>query len=488
MTALLHDLLDERAATDPDAQALRRADRRWTYAELRGRSLAAAGALARHGVGRGDRVLVLDDNDMETVALVHAASRLGAASVVVSARTRPYLLSHILTDCAPSAVLAGTEALARARELARVPVLDLAELPASAEWTPGERPLSTDPVSLIYTSGSTSLPKAVVSTHQQVRSAVAAIAGQLGYRADDVVLCCLPLAFDYGLYQAHLSCAAGATLVLGTGQDSAAGLLRRLVEDRVTVLPLVPSLALTLAGLAGRRGAVLPPLRMVTNTGAALVPAVAARLRAALPGVAVVGMFGLTECKRVAIAEPDLDLTRPGAVGRALPGTEILVVGDDGEPAAPGVAGELLVRGPHVMAGYWNAPELTAARFRRDHLGRTTLHTGDRCRIDADGYLYFVGRGDDVYKQNGFRVSAAEVEAAACDIPGVRLAAALVPEGETPARLAVTGDITPEVLAKELRVRMEDGKVPPVCRVLDALPLTTNGKVDRAAVREGWDR
>ncbi|MGQ0841542.1 class I adenylate-forming enzyme family protein [Actinokineospora sp.] len=486
--ALLHTLLDDRARRTPDGTAVRRGDRRWTYAELRARSVAAAGWLARHGVERGDRVLVLDHNDMETVALVYAASRVGASYVVVSARTRPYLLGHILSDCAPRLVLGGTEAAAQARELTAAPVFTLAELPDADEygWSPDDSGLlASEPVSLIYTSGSTALPKAVVSTHQQVLFAVDAIAGRLGYRSDDVVLCCLPLAFDYGLYQAFLSCAAGATLVLGVDQDAAAGLLRRIVEDRVTVLPLVPSLAVMLCNLL-RRAAEPPPLRMVTNTGANLSPALSATMRELVPGLAVVGMFGLTECKRVAIGEPDLDRTRPGAVGRALPGTEAFVVGPDGDRLPAGEVGELVVRGPHVMAGYWNAPELTAARFRRDYLGRTALHTGDRCRMDADGYLYFVGRGDEVYKQNGFRISTAEVEAAAADIPGVLLAIALPACDEHGARLAVTGEITRERLAKELRVRMEDAKVPPECLVLESLPLTTNGKIDRAGVLAGW--
>lgn len=484
--ALVHDLLDNRAQRSPELPALRRAGCVWTYRELRERSVAAAGWLAHNGVERGARVLVLDRNDMETLAVLFGASRLGASYVVISDRTRPYLLRHILSDCSPRLVVGSPEAAREAEALTPTPVFTFEEVPTLG-WAADRSPaLPTDVASLIYTSGSTALPKAVVSTHQQVLFAASAIQQRLAYRSDDVVLCCLPLSFDYGLYQVFLSCLAGATLVLGTGQDAGAALLRRLVEERVSVLPLVPSLAVTLCRLLGRSPDRLPPLRMVTNTGATLTPPMAARLRELVPGLSVVGMFGLTECKRVAIGEPNLDLIRPGAVGLPLDGTEIAVVGPTGEPLPAGETGELVVRGPHVMAGYWNSPELTASRFRRDYLGRAELHTGDRCRLDADGYLYFVGRDDEQYKQNGFRVSASEVEGAAADIPGVELAVVLVPDETHGARLAVTGAITVEHLVKELRARIEDAKVPADCAVLDAMPLTTNGKIDRKALRAGW--
>src|SRR5262249_26583146 len=148
--------------------------------------------------------------------------------------------------------------------------------------------------------------------------------------------------------------------------DAGPALAGRLCEHAVTVLPCVPSLAATLVRLIERSGAAPGRLRLVTNTGAALPRACADRLRAAIPGLEVVPMFGLTECKRVSVMEPNGDLLRPGSVGRPLPDTEAYVVDDAGHRLPAGEAGELVVRGPHVMAGYWRAPELTAARFRRD--------------------------------------------------------------------------------------------------------------------------
>jgi amino acid adenylation domain-containing protein len=487
---LLHDLLDRRAAVSPGAPALTRGGRTWCYAELAAWSAATAAWLRDQGVGRGDRVLILGHNNAELVPLIFACSRLGAVFVLLSDQLPARQLSHVLADSGPRTVAATGAAIETARPLTTVPLHDLADLPVpSGRPLRGGSPcLSIDPLSLIYTSGSTALPKAVVSNHRQVLFAVDAIQSRLRYRRSDVVFCCLPLSFDYGLYQIFLACAAGARLVLGDDTDAGPALPRRLAEEEVSVLPLVPSLATTLSRMVARSGHAPGRLRMVTNTGAELTPAMCARLRSLLPGLAVVPMFGLTECKRVSIGEPNLDLTRPGSVGRPLPDTEVMVVDSNGWELPSGQPGELIVRGPHVMAGYWNAPELTAARFRRDALGRPLLYTGDQCRIDEDGYLYFLGRSDDIYKQRGVRVSATEVEAAALAVPGVDLAAALPPNRLHGSRLAVTGELTVERLVVELLARLAGQKLPSECRVVPALPLAVSGKIDKRALDEQWTR
>ncbi|MFJ6694924.1 class I adenylate-forming enzyme family protein [Streptomyces sp. NPDC091272] len=536
---LLHDLLDRQSASTPDAPALTRGDTTWTYRELREHSQVLAAHLADQGVGRGDRVLVLAPHAAETVAALFAASRLGAMYCVVSDQTRPYHLRHILADSEPAVVLATGEAaahvegqsgctvqwydartqsspvVATSREAEsrqtgasvaaaspsadnrqtdvplaaaspsadnRQPRVPVDAAPPSAE---SRQPcISVDAVALTYTSGSTAMPKAVVSTHRQVLFAASAVQEVLRYQAGDRIFSCLPLSFDYGLYQVYLACASGAHLVLGDSSQAGPGLLTALRDHGATVLPLVPSLASNLLRLLARSDSAPPPLRLVTNTGAALSPGLSAQLRQAVPNLAVVPMYGLTECKRVSIGEPDLDLVRPGSVGRPLRDTEVYAAGPDGLPLPAGQTGELVVRGPHVMAGYWRAPELTAARFARDEIGQPLLRTGDRGRVDADGYLYFAGRDDDQYKQRGFRVSAVEVEAAALDIPGVRLAAVLPPADGHEAVLAVSADMPVTHLAKELGERLDPVKLPSAYRVLDELPLSVNGKVDKRALAE----
>ncbi|MFC0096703.1 class I adenylate-forming enzyme family protein [Micromonospora marina] len=488
-TELLHDLLDRAAEARPDAPAAGDGTVEFTYRQVWADSLRLAGWLRGQGVRRGDRVLVALPAGATLPALLYAVARAGGVFVVLRTPAPEVALAHVLDDAEPGLVLTDDPVLAGLSRARGVPVRGVAEVRHAASAvtiggaSTGPAPLAVDPVCLIYTSGSTGMPKAVVSTHAQVTFAVRAIQSELCYRPDDVVHVLLPPSFDYGLYQVFLSTVAGARLRLGDPGDTGGRLLATLVESGATVLPCVPSLAINLLRLLGRAGASRPPLRLLTNTGAAMPPEVLAGLRRLLPGLTVQLMFGLTECKRAAIMPPDADLRRPGACGRALPGTEIFTVDAEGRRQPPGVRGELVVRGPHVMAGYWRRPELTAQRFRRANGLFPQLHTGDHGHVDTDGYVHFAGRRDDVYKEKGTRVSATEVEAAAYRVDGVDAAGVLPPaDGRDGATLFVVAALPPADVLRRLREQLEEMKVPARCVVLPDLPLTGNGKVDRRAL------
>jgi acyl-CoA synthetase (AMP-forming)/AMP-acid ligase II len=311
----------------------------------------------------------------------------------------------------------------------------------------------------------------------------------LGYRSDDIVYTPLPLAFDYGLYQLFLGALSGAHVWLGSPAEAGPLLLYHLRESAATVLPALPAIAEPLVWLLERQTGTLPKLRLLTNTGAAMPASTLQALRGCVPTLRVQLMYGLTECKRATIMPPDEDLKRPGASGRALPGTRVWVADDVGNPLPPGETGEIIVQGPHVMSGYWGAPELTMQRFFHQPAQPTLsrLRTGDYGRLDEDGYLYVEGRRDDIYKQRGHRVGAGEVEAAAKRIAGVRLAAVVPPRTDTPADpavLVVTGELTAEQVRTGLGDELEDYKIPRRIVVADTLPLTGTGKIDKVAVRE----
>jgi acyl-CoA synthetase (AMP-forming)/AMP-acid ligase II len=299
------------------------------------------------------------------------------------------------------------------------------------------------------------------------------------------VFCSLPLSFDYGLYQIFLCTLSGALLHLADRRDAGHRLLVNLRDSGATVLPAVPLLAANLGKLLARRPADPPQLRLLTNTGAAMPASLLATLRAHLPGLRVQLMYGLTECKRAAIMPPDDDLCRPGASGFALPGTEIFTVDDSGNRLPAGEIGEIVIRGPHVMAGYWRQPALSAERFRREHGLYPQLHTGDHGWLDGDGYLYFAGRRDDVYKQGGFRVSTTEVEAAAHRVPGVRAAVVVPPSPDTDgAVLLVQTDLTADEVLVAMRREIDEVKLPDRCVVVSELPTNVNGKVERKQLAE----
>lgn len=489
MLPAVHDLLDDTAARHPGRPAVRRGLDVLTYQAVAEQSRRLAAWLIRVGVRPGDRVLLGLPADTSVVPLIYACSRARGVFIVIHEDTPAVVAAHMLSDAGPVLViseaaqlraLAGQLGIAhRGLEDVRAAAMKPAVAAPSAARLDG--PLPVDPACFIYTSGSTAMPKAVVSTHLQVTFAARAIQSQLCYRADDVVFCPLPLSFDYGLYQVFLCTQAGAQLHLASSRDAGHQLLAELDRAGASVLPAVPSLAAGLARLLGRRPAALPRLRLLTSTGAAMPAGVLADLRRQLPQLRVQLMYGLTECKRATVLAPDGDLRRPGTCGRALPGTEVFTVDDEGVRLPPGEVGEVVVRGPNVMTGYWRRPELTAQRFRRADGLFPELHTGDYGWLDDDGYLYFAGRRDDLYKQSGFRVSATEVEAAAHRVPGIRAAVVLPPaDGDQGATLLVESGLRPHEVLRSLRSQLEEVKVPARCVVVAQLPLNANGKVERA--------
>jgi acyl-CoA synthetase (AMP-forming)/AMP-acid ligase II len=488
MITVLHDLLDRTTAAGRTRPAVGHGTAVETYEALSAASHRVAANLAGHGVRRGDRVVLAVPPDVLVPAVLYGCSRAGAVFCVLGEQAPVSAYAHVLDDAEPSLVVTGNP---DARKLAAergIGCVTPAELYAPAEQVPGPGPIPVDPVCLIYTSGSTGLPKAVVSTHAQLTFAVAAIQSRLGYRAEDVIFCPLPLSFDYGLYQIFLATIAGARVQLATSADAGPRLLAELHRTGATVLPAVPGVARNLAQLLSRPGAQPPALRLLTNTGSAMPDGTLHELRQRIPGLGVQLMFGLTECKRTTIMPVDEDLRRPGACGLALPGTEVFAVDPDGKRLAPGDVGELVVRGPNVMAGYWRRPELTAQRFPRADGLFPQLNTGDYGWLDDEGYLYFVGRRDDLYKERGFRVSATEVAAAANRVDGVEAAAVLPPgDGREDATLIVVSRLASHEVLSRLRTELEEFKVPRWCHVVASIPLTSNGKVDRASLARMTD-
>ena len=479
----LHGLLDDAVAAAPRAPAIRDWQDGWTYSRLARLSHAFSSWLAERGVSAGDRVLVQAPNCRELAAMLFGCSRRGAIFVPVNPGMKSFHLRSVFANCEPRIALVGDGTAGAIRQLTDADVHewhaiwpDVEDGPASSAGHEGAT--GSDVAVLNYTSGSTAAPKAVVCPHAQMVFAATAINSMLGYRRDDVVFCRLPLSFDYGLYQILLACLARAEVVVaGAGPDVT--LLREIRRTGATVVPVVPSLASMLTTLAGRDPSPTS-VRLFTNTGAALPQATIDALRTRFPGARVARMFGTTECKRISIMRPESELDRPASVGLPLPGTEVVILDDEGRPRPSGQTGEIVVRGPHVMAGYWRAPEITARTFRRDErTGQVWLHTGDYGHTDDDGYLYFEGRRDDMFKHKGTRVSTLEIEAAAMDIPGIRGAVVTPPADGGELEICVATELAPHIVLRELAARLESAKVPAVCHVVDEIPLTLNGKNER---------
>ncbi|MHB1844797.1 MAG: class I adenylate-forming enzyme family protein [Deltaproteobacteria bacterium] len=511
----LHDYLSHSAGRLPNKVALVCAGGRYSFGELESRSNALANALVRRGVERGDRVVVFAENGVEAVLAFWAALKANAVAVLVNPLTKRDKLAYLLNDSQATALIADgdlasvfVDAVASAPNLetvlvgGEIPDTLLEALPGGerlagalaggpSEPPPARRGLEVDLAAIIYTSGSTGEPKGVMLTHRNMLSAASSIATYLRMVEDDVVLNALPLAFDYGLYQLILAARVGARLVLERSFAFPMGIVERMAEEGVTGFPGVPTVFAMLAELRSLKGAKLPRLRYVTNTAAALPPKHIALLKELFPEALIFSMYGLTECKRCSFLPPE-DLERkPGSVGVAIPNTELWVVSEDDRRLGPNEVGQLVIRGPTVMRGYWGKPEATASKLRPGPLpGEQVLYTGDLCKLDEDGYLYFVGRMDDIIKSRGEKVAPKEVEAALVAIPGVKESAVIgVPDdrlGQAVKAYVVLEQgvaLSPKAIQLECQKRLEPFMVPKQVVVVSELPKTSSGKIKKTELK-----
>jgi long-chain acyl-CoA synthetase len=498
---LVHELLEHTAECWPDRTALVAGIRRTSYAELNNLSDRLASGLGRCGVRRGDRVVVLLDNCTETVVSIFGALKAGAAFTVLNPSTKSHKLAGILRDEQPVVLIttcAGPAAAAVAElpQDARPPTVITVGDPSWAALLAGPavpRPANSpdDLGCIIWTSGTSGTPKGVMSLHRDMTFAATAIAAYLENTADDVIFCALSLGFTYGLYQLLSCVSVGATLVLENGFAFPHHALDVMQRERVTGLPGVPTMFSLLLGLQGLSRYDLTSLRYLTNAAAPMPVEQVLSVERLFPQARFFSMYGQTECKRICYLPPEELAARPGSVGRAIPGTVAVVVDADGRVLPAGEIGELVVRGPHLMSGYWNAPDATAQRLRPGPAaGEVTLHTGDLFRTDDEGFLYFVSRADDIIKSRGEKVSPAEIEDVLRGLPGVvDVAAVGVPDpllGEAVKAYVVIEDGS-ALTAREVRAfcarRLEDFMVPSQVEFCAELPKSENGKTLRRKLR-----
>ncbi|HET6718257.1 MAG TPA: AMP-binding protein [Rhodocyclaceae bacterium] len=510
---LVHDWLRRAARRHPDKTALVCEGSRLSYRELDDASTRLAHNLVAAGVARQDRVVVFLDNSPEAVIALYGILKAGAVAALATSQLKPPKLAYVLGNAGARLLVAPAaraplivDALARLDAPCDVLWVGGAPAPAASrrdlDWAlmlaapAGEPPplprcIDADLAWLIYTSGSTGQPKGVMSTHRSVVSAARSIVQYLGNTPDDVVLAILPLSFDYGLYQVIMAAMFGGTVVLEKSFVFLHPILERIAQEKVTGLPIVPTVLAMLLKMKDLQRYDLDSLRYITNTGAALPVEHIRRLRDIVPHVRLFSMFGLTECKRICFLPPEEIDRRPGSVGKAMPNCEVFVVDAHGREVAPGEVGELVIRGSNVMSGYWRDPEATARVYRRDgSTGEAFLHSGDWFRRDAEGYLYFLGRKDDMIKCRGERVGAKEVENGLCEYPGVVEAAVIgVPDevlGQAIKAFVVVdpgADLGARDLLKHCTDNLEIYMVPKFIEFVDALPKTPHGKIDKLRLK-----
>lgn len=516
---LVHDWLRRSARRFPDKVALVCGQERWTYGQLNRHTDHLAAALLNIGLRRQDRVVILLDNSAETVISLYGTLKAGGVFVILASSIKAAKLRYILENSDAGILITHTDkakvvcdALSNwPKDCKVIWVGPKSSIPeklsrSSTSWddlfsnvdntaanfaerndNKFPRCIDVDLATLIYTSGSTGEPKGVMSTHHNMVSAARSIIQYIDNVEDDVILDALPLSFGYGLYQVLMAFMFGGTVVLEKSFLFIHNVLELIPQHKVTGFPLVPTIAAMLLRLQDIKKYDFSTVRYMTSAGAALPAEHIRKLRESFPSVMIFSMYGLTECIRVCYLPPEQLDQKPLSVGKAMPNCEVFVVDEHGNEVAPGQTGELIVRGSNVMQGYWKDPEATARTYRNgSYPSERILYSGDYLRKDEEGFLYFVGRKDDMIKSKGERISAKEVENIICCMAGVVESAVIGVPDEILGQ-AIKAFVVPapgaELIEKQVLKycveTMETFMVPKFVEFMDSLPKTPNGKIDK---------
>ena len=528
-SSLLFELIAAAADRSPDAAALTAGSQSLHYAALQTQVQACAAGLMGLGLQRGERVAIYLDKRVETVVASFGAPAAGGAFVPLNPLLKPEQVGYVMRDCDVRVLITSPERLATlGAVLAQCPALrcvvvtdgtDPTACPASGApgvaslaWEAllagparaGHRVIDTDIVAILYTSGSTGKPKGVVLSHRNMVAGAKSVASYLENRPSDTLLAALPLSFDAGFSQLTTAFHVGARVVL-LNYLLPRDVLKALVRERVTGLTAVPPLYIQLAQLTWPEQ-IDSHLRYFANTGGRMPRETLGLLRQRVPSAKPFLMYGLTEAFRSTYLPPEEVDRRPDSIGKAIPNAEILVLREDGSACAPDEPGELVHRGALVGQGYWNDAEKTAERYRLLPAGapgrqaglqlpEVAVFSGDTVRQDAEGFLYFIGRRDEMMKTSGYRVSPTEVEevlyatqrvgeCVAFGVEHATLGQAIQVIATAPAG-AQTLDIA--ALLADCRARMPAYMVPTGVEAAQGpLPRNPNGKLDRKLLATAW--
>ncbi len=498
----VNNFLSDSARRLPDKTALVFGGKRFTYKQIYDCSRNLAAYLKNNGLEKGNRVGIYLGNCTETVISIFGVLEAGGCFVVINPTIKDHKLTHIMNNSGAKFIISNAPKIPTITRL-----IDQFDHEVSTIFTGTDKsetncfekiieetsdrnwalPIDIDLASIIYTSGSTGDPKGVTMLHRNMVSAATSITTYLENVEDDIVLNMLPFSFDYGLYQLLMVFKFGGTLVLEKSFGYPYQIIELIRKEKITGLPCVPTMFAILLQLEKLEDVDLSSVRYITNTAAALPPNFIPRLQKIFKSARIFSMYGLTECKRVSYLPPEMISEKPDSVGIAMPNTEVWIADDDGSELPRGKIGELAVRGGSVMQGYWNEPETTAKVLKTGRYPwEKALFTGDLFKMDADGYLYFVGRKDDIIKCRGERVSPKEIENVLYSMPEIMNARVIgIPHeifGQAIKAEIVLRDnvsLTDKQVLAYCRKNLEDLMVPQFVEFVKSLPISASGKIKR---------
>jgi long-chain acyl-CoA synthetase len=484
------------AARFPERCAIQDGSQHWTYAQLLAGSRAVAAALRQRGMRDGDRAAIIMANSGEFVAAYYGTLMAGGIVVLLNPAAKARDFEAWLRDSGARFVFAdaqGTEVARAVRELPDPPQVILAVNAgasvfglADASFEPGAID-ADDAACILYTSGTTGRPKGVVLSHANLAANCASICEYLQLAETDSVVCVLPFYYSYGSSVLHTHLRVGGRIVLEKNFVYPHAVVETLARERATGFAGVPPTFALLLSRVNLATFDLSSLRYLTQAGGAMPPALTQRLREALPRASLFVMYGQTEATaRLTYLPPERLDEKLGSVGIPIPGVRIQIRGENGEPAAPGIVGEIWASGPNIMLGYWGNESATAEVLRDGW-----LKTGDMGRADEDGFIYIVGRRSDMIKAGAHRIHPQDIEDAIAEMADVQEAAAVGVDDDTLGQsvcvFVVPRDgagVTPMQVQAHCRARLANYKIPKRVEIVATLPRTASGKVRRAELAQ----
>ena len=500
----------------PDKIAIISGNNELTYGEFLRMSGALAVSMHRGGLQKGDRVLIFMENSWEEAVAVYAVTLAGGVFVTINPQTKSDKLRYIAEDSGARILITegrlknefafvfkdpGTvkTVIVNGDKNSYSPAsgIHLASLKElfSTRYDESSLPvvIPNDLAALIYTSGTTGEPKGVMMTHQSMVFATWSLIEYLRLTPEERIMLVLPMSFDYGLYQLLMAVTVGATLIMEKNFIFLGSVYKRIKETEPTVFPGVPTTFSMMVTSYKRDPITFPSVKKITNTAAALSSELIPYLKKIFPNALIFKMYGLTECKRVSYLEPEMIDKKTDSVGKAIPGTEVFILSDDGRQVAPEETGILYVRGPHVMLGYWNKEKESREMLKPGKLPwERVLCTNDLFKMDEEGFLYFVGRNDDIIKTRGEKVSPLEVEKVILELNGVEECAIIGVPDEIMGEVIVAfvscdeGALTEKEIQHHCAKHLESFMIPQKIILMNELPKTANRKIDKLLLKKSF--
>lgn len=509
---LVHEFLEQSAEIYPQKTAFVSQGKRYTYLEIENTSNKLSKALMDKGLKKQDRVVVFLDPCFEEVVSIFSTLKADGVFVVLNPQVKAKKAKKILNDCRAKILITDSSRfkslLSIFPECSSLKTMILTDQKQTKKDTikninqevisfwevlkdysagpPLSKCSEKDLAALIYTSGSTGIPKGAMLTHSNMVFAANAIIEYLENTPDDIILNVLPFSFDYGLYQLLMTFKFGGTLIQEKSFLYPYQYIDLVLKEKVTGLPMVPTIAAILFNLIDLDKYDFSSIRYITTTGQTLPPSYIPRLKKIFPQAKIYSMYGLTECKRVSYLPPDELEKRPTSVGKPMANTQAYIVDEKGKKITkPWKVGELVVKGPHVMKGYWNLPQETEKVLKSGFIPKEkVLYTGDLFKMDEQGFLYFVSRKDDVFKVSGRRVSPKEIEDVIYEIEDVNEAAVLGVDDEitgSAVKAYVTLKNGSKLIEKDIirycSKHIENFMVPSFVVIQEELPKSEHGKI-----------